>query len=218
MKKKACTERNRSGFTLVEMLVVIAILGVFGTLIVVIFTRTLRGGGKTQIIEAIKQNGQSVLEMMDKTTRSANLVVCPPVSNPSGKNLVVKSNEIYIRYRFVNPSPSPNPTTNGLIQQDNPINSAERNLSRYQINREYPDNDFINKICGANDPMDNPTSLTDTNNQTGVSIDNGVFTREISAGYKDQVTIKFDVKPAVEASQVVGQVDPVTFQTTVQLR
>ena len=82
----------KKGFTLVEILVVIAILSVLGVLILTIFTRTLRGSNKSQIIGKIKQNGQSVLEQMDKTVRNSDKVVCVISSN-----LVVVKNGIYTR-------------------------------------------------------------------------------------------------------------------------
>ncbi len=67
--------------------------------------------------------------------------------------------------------------------------------------------------------MPTPVILTDTKSQTGISVESGLFTRDRSAGFKDQVTIKFIVKPGVQApAAVAGQIDPVTFQTTVELR
>ena len=224
---------RQKGFTLVEMLVVIAILGVFGTLILVIFTRTLRGGGKTQIIEAIKQNGQSVLEVMDKSVRNADQIFCPSVASPDN-TLVVFKDGVFTRFRIVleqdiirNPltlyppgCQLVNRKSNGCIIQDNP---TERNPDTNTD--EGPDN-FKRRVCNPDDPMVQAAVLTDTNNQTGVSVDcvasdcvlNPFFFRETAAGYHDQLTIKFDLQPAVEVSQVVGQIDPVTFQTTVQLR
>jgi len=204
---------KRNGFTLVEVLVAIALLSIFGVLIVTIFTRTLRGGNKTQIITAIKQNGQSVLEIMDKTIRNADNVVC--LSNDS-KTLVVVKDGLYTRYRFTDPRPSSNPTVNGFIEQDNPVKGTDPSTGR-----EYADPAFVNKVCFANDPMDQSTLtlLTNTQAQSGVSVENGSFTKDPSAGYKDQVTIKFDLKPGVQAPQAVaGQIDSVHFQTTIQLR
>lgn len=212
---------KQKGFTLVEVLVAIALLSIFGVLIVTIFTRTLKGGNKTQIITAIKQNGQSVLEIMDKTIRNSDDVVCPTITDscnltaPSScKNLVVKSNGTYTRYRFIDPILTSNPPVNGSIQQDNPVKGIDLSTGR-----EYADPAFINKICAAADPMQDPISLSNTQRQTGVSVENGTFTKNSSAGYKDQVTVKFDLKPGVEAGQAVsGQIDAVNFQTTIQLR
>ena len=197
----------KKGFTLVEILVVIAILSVLGVLILTIFTRTLRGSNKSQIIGKIKQNGQSVLEQMDKTVRNSDKVVCVISSN-----LVVVKNGIYTRYRFIPPTSS----ANGLIQQDNP---AKQNVQDSNPPSEETDSEFKNRVCTIDDSMSEALIITDTNLQTGVSVENGLFTRDSPAGFLDQVTISFVLKPAVNASQAVaGQIDPVSFQTTIQLR
>lgn len=201
--KKACTERSRSGFTLVEMLVVIAVLSIFGLLILTIFTRSLRGGNKAQIIGIIKQNGQAVLEQMDKTIRNSDNVVCPSNDTPS-TTLIVVQKGVYTRYRF----------TNDWIQLDNPSKTTD-----IDTGQEETDTKFKNRVCTVNNQMLQPTILTDTNLQTGVSVENGSFIRDKSAGFRDQVTIKFDLKPGVKAPEVIrGQIDAVNFQTTVQLR
>lgn len=225
MKKGlALSERSESkGFTLVEMLVVIAVLSLFGILILTIFTRTLKGGNKAQIIGTMKQNGQAVLEQMDKTVRNSDNVVCPtptdtcvtnPLTSPPCITLMMVKDGIYTRYRFIPPSASPK--ANGLIQRDNP---SKQPIAETNPPREETDTEFVNRVCTVNNQMSDPIILTDTNLQTGVSVENGSFSRDRSAGFRDQVTIKFDVAPAVEASQAIrGQIDAIRFQTTVQLR
>lgn len=195
------------GFTLVEMLVVIAVLSVASMLILTIFTRTLRGGNKAQITESIKQNGQLVLELVDKTIRNAERVVCPANSDTT---LVVVNGGLYTKFRFVSPTSS----LNGYIQQETfnlpsaPPAGSDPNL--------YIRN-FETTLCV--DPMQNPQVITDTNPQSGASIYNGLFTRVVSAGFKDQVAIEFDVRGGVQApAAVTGQIDPAGFQTTIQLR
>ena len=198
----------KKGFTLVEMLVVISILSIFGILILTIFTRSLRSSNKSQIIGVIKQNGQAVLENMDKIIRNADNVVCPFV-NPDGTRsttLVVVKNGIYTRFRF----------RNGLIEQDNP---RKQDVKDSRPVREETDTELVNRICHINDIALSPITLTDTNPQTGVSVENGSFVRDRAAGFQDQVTIGFAIKPGVDAPPAIaGQIDPVTFQTTVQLR
>lgn len=209
---------KKNAFTLVEMLVVIALLSIFGILILTIFTRSLRGGNKSQIIGIIKQNGQSVLEQMDKTIRNADNVVCLSNDNPS-TTLIVVQKGIYTRYRFILPSPPPPavPTVNGLIQQDNP---SKQPVAGSNPPREETDSELKNRICAvANQMSQPPTILTDTNPTTGVSVENGSFTPDKSAGFRDQITIKFNLNPGVEAPEVIrGQIDAVSFQTTIQLR
>ena len=215
MIKKAMPA-GRQGFTLVELLVVIAILAIAVTFILTIFTSSLRGSNKSQIVSTIKQNGQSVLETMDKNVRNSDNVVCPSITPPattaSSTNLVVVSKGTYTRYRFIAPSPPVNPTVNGLIQQDNPAKQTVLGI-------EETDPEFINRVCTLTDPMQGVNILTDTNPQTGVSAVNGLFTRSRQAGSRDSVTIRFDLSPGISAPAVIaGQIDPVTFQTTIQLR
>lgn len=206
-----------NGFTLVEMLIVIAILSVVGVLILTIFTRTLRGNNKSQIIGAIKQNGQLVLETMDKTIRNSDRVVCAP-----GLTIVVVKEGKYTRYRFTAPNTNSSPPANGYLQQEifglpsSPPSGGDQKLFI---------RDFESTIC--TDPSVNPQILTDTNLETGVSVDcidsncntNPVFKGDKPVGYKAQVTINFALWPGVQASQIVrGQIDATRFQTTIQLR
>lgn len=195
-----------NGFTLVEIIVVIAIIAIAGTMLVVIFSSTLRGSNKAQMLAVIKQNGQSVLENMDKIIRNADNVVC---LNDDNATLVVVKNGIYTRYKFVLPVAN----TNGMIQQDNPVQPSSGDKS--DIER------FKNQVC--TDPMhtDSPVvnMLTDTNPLSGVSVENGVFARDLSPGFKDQITVKFDLRPGVGVPAAIsGQIDPISFQTAIQLR
>lgn len=223
---------KKMGFTLIEMLVVLSLLSIFGVLILTIFTRSLRGNNKSQIIGVIKQNGQTVLEMMDKLIREADFVVCPRVNSPSSKTLVVVKDGQYTRYRFIIPRAANSLTrndcmavsdtdltkaTNGCIISDNP--SKETVGTDSTTGKEYADPAFVNKVCADADILISPTTLTDTNPQTGISVLDGSFALNKQTGFKDQVTVKFKLKPGIYASDLVaGQIDAVSFQTTVQLR
>ncbi|MDO8573980.1 MAG: type II secretion system protein [Candidatus Daviesbacteria bacterium] len=226
MKKEKCLPAGRQGFTLVEMLVVMAITAIVGTMLMVIFTNTLRGSNKAQILAVIKQNGQAVLDNMDKNIRGADNVICPTPSNPSNTLVIVK-NGCYTRYKFVDPTPDPNPTQNGQIQQDNPQPDPSTPCTQNSPAPTPVDiQAFINNVCL--DPMVNPTILTDTNSQTGVSIiktkdsignDLPFFVPSNPSGFKKSVTIQFALKPGVDVPAAISdQIDPVTFQTTIELR
>lgn len=211
------------GFTLAEILVVIAIVAIVGTILVLIFTNTLRGSNKSQILSAMKQNGQAVLDSMSRTIRSADNVVCP--ASESSNTIVIVKNGTYSRYRVVlstdivgsAPASCLRMGSNGCIVFDNPTPSPSETIPQL----------FINRVCNAADSMSSAQILTDTNLLTGVAIDciasdcitNPFFTRNKSAGFKDQVTVKFNLKPGVGAPPTIaGQIDPISFQTTVELR
>lgn len=195
--------KTSSGFTLMEVLVVVAVLSIFGTALTVIFTRSLIGSSRAQVVGVIKQNGQAALELMDKAIRGADSVVCLDPGFPA-KVLVIKKEDSYIRYTFVDPQPS----LNGYLKQDHP-----------PFNPNLTD---TSTLCAAATLTPNAAPLTD-NNQTpgslGVSVQDGSFQRSRSGVAADLVTVNFKVGPGVQTSpSLYGQIDPVLFQTTIQLR
>ncbi|OGE14986.1 hypothetical protein A3F00_05030 [Candidatus Daviesbacteria bacterium RIFCSPHIGHO2_12_FULL_37_11] len=206
---------NSSAFTIVEVLVVIFVISVMGTIITEIFSRSLRGGNKAQIIAAIKQNGQATLEAMDKTIRNSDEVVCPVITGEGsifGDTAAVVKDGKYTRFRFKAEATG----TNGYIVQDNPLYVPP-----------LAQESFINDICNIDwDDPNSPgaVSITDRNTKTGVSVSYvpataAIFTRNKKSGFNDTLTISFDLKPGVQAPEAVsGQIDPVTFTTTIQLR
>lgn len=185
------------GFTLVEILVVVAILALAGVILVVIFANTLRGSSKSQILGAIKQNGQAALDKMDKTIRNADNVICY-----TSDTLVILKNGVYTRFKFIVGSP----TDNGKITEDHPTPPAGDITS------------WTSTAC--TDPPDPAASiLTDTNLKTGVKVETGNFQQTKPAGFKAQVEVSFTLAPPPQAPAVIaGQIDSVKFQTTVQLR
>lgn len=183
------------GFTLVEILVVVAILALAGVIMVVIFANTLRGSSKSQILGVIKQNGQAALDKMDKTIRNADNVICQ-----NSNTLVIIKDGIYTRFRFIDIS------SQGKITEDHPTPPAGDITS------------WTAAVC--TDPPDPAASiLTDTNPKTGVKVETGNFQQTKPAGFKAQVEVSFTLAPPPQAPSVIaGQIDSVKFQTTVQLR
>lgn len=199
---------KKFGFTLIEVLVVIGVLSVIAVLILTIFSRSLRGNNKAQILSVIKQNGQSVLENIDKTIRGSDNVVCPAEKFSDPKTLVVRSEGIYTRYRF---------TDDGKIKQDNPVKQP---LENSDSPRQETEAELVNRVCTLGSIMsDNSVILTDTNTKTGVLVEDGSFTRNKLDGFSDQMKVKFDLKPGDGAPEAVaGQIDAIHFETTIQLR
>lgn len=198
---------NSSAFTLVEILVVIAVVSIVGTILAAIFINTLRGGNKSQILALIKQNGQAVLENMDKTIRGADNVVC---SSSTGNTLVVVKNGCYTRYRF----------KDSQIWQDNPQPDSSTSCITNPPSPTPKDiKTFTNDVCTDSDPMNSPNILTDINPQSGVSVSAGLFTRSAQPGLKDSITVTFTLDHGISApASVAGQIDPVVFTTTIGLR
>lgn len=82
--------KNRNiqcGFTLVELLAVIAIFGVIGGIAASILVTSLRISKKTDVIINVKQNGTYILDQTEKTLREArflkNPFPCGPQSSPT---------------------------------------------------------------------------------------------------------------------------------------
>lgn len=212
-----------SGFTLAEILVVIAILAIAGTMLVAVFTDTLRGSNKSQILSVIKQNGQEFLASMTQVIRSADNVVC--VTPAPGYTLIIVKNGIYSRYRFI----PPNNTVAALGSCGNLSGNANGCFLRDQPDVAASDlKAFINRLCtDDSDPLSNAVTLTDINTQSGVSVEclssnciaNPIFKRGSAVGYSDQVTLQFNLRPGVDVpAQIKDQIDPTSFQTTIQLR
>ncbi len=73
---------SNRGFTLAEILVVIGVMSIAGLMIALVFQRTISGGNKAQILSYTKQNGQTALEIIDKTIRDSDNIFCWVVSSP----------------------------------------------------------------------------------------------------------------------------------------
>ena len=64
---------NKSGFSLIEILVVIVILGVLGTVATQSLFSLLRGAAKTEVVKEVKQNGDYALSVMEVKLRNSTI-------------------------------------------------------------------------------------------------------------------------------------------------
>jgi prepilin-type N-terminal cleavage/methylation domain-containing protein len=79
-----------NGFTLIEMLVVIVLIGLLVTTGSLVFIASLKASSKSQVMTAIKQEGNYALGLMERYIRNARKInVCQPAGN---NNLLTLTN------------------------------------------------------------------------------------------------------------------------------
>lgn len=202
-----------AGFTLVEMIVVVAIVGVLGFIMTDLLTNTLRGQDKVQLLNHIKQNGQVTLDRLSNEIRQAEKIICVNDDFTGNTDTIVLFKEgKYTRYRFY-----PEGTDNGYISWDN--------LSPGDVvvqSRSF--------FCESAQNTADKNILTDTDSRSGISLkyadttgsfSTKIFNKDPNPGYKETVTIKFRAKQGVGAgttSESSVNDEGILFQTTVQIR
>lgn len=205
------------GYTLVELVIAIAAIGILGIILTDTFVQNLRGQKKVTIITQVKQSGQSVLDRLTNQIKGAEKVVCSRVNPANGRHfLVVAQKGVYHRFIYV-PATS---TANGYIGYDNPPTTVT--LSDNSTILTNPCNE---EIDAAFDTL-NAIKLTDTNTVSGVSIKKdcdtcNVFSKTTGANGKDAITVDFKVDVGVGAGTTVENLvseGGVRFNTTIQLR
>lgn len=184
------------GFTLVEVVVMIAVFGILGLIITDTLTTVLKGQSKVGTISEVKQHGQVVLDKLEKTIREADRIACANDADPNKDALVIVDNGIYTRYKYVAPVAS---SSNGYIAVDNKT------------------------LC--DEPLDlNVVKLNNDDPVKGISIQffegaDKLFVRNFSAGFKDVITIQFRANSGVLSQNTESQIlGGVKFETTVELR
>ncbi len=211
MKKE---KRFCYGFTLVELLVVVAIMVVLGLIFTDTLIQSFRGQSKVKAINLIKQNSQVTLDKIANEIRQAEAVVCvsahDTTNNPNNiptDTIVIARNGNFIRYRFYE-AKSTSPQANGYIAMDYTSSPSEN-------------------AC-KNEAQLSQTSLTDQNLSAGISVvrdgSSPVFSwdrKESETGYNDLVTVKFRATAGIGAGETYEntvQEGGILFNTTIQVR
>lgn len=102
----------QKGFTVIEILVVLVVLLVVGSIIVTIFTSSLRGTNKVNSIDSVRRNGNYALEQMGKMIRYARSFDGVSANGTSwSTNCVAPS--------IPAPTPTPTPVTYNFIRITN---------------------------------------------------------------------------------------------------
>lgn len=227
---KLTLKNYQKGFTLIEVMVVIAVLGVIGIVLSDLLTRAFSGSDKTRLLARVKNNGQSALNIIDQTIRGSDVVVCPAygVSDPNNSLVVRGKDGAYVRFRYQPQTASP--LVNGVIYK--------LTFSPAILERIDPDNLPI-KLCQAqalsddngtmltfNGTANGEVAITDIDLINGVSVSNvtaqPVFKRLQSGGFADVVEVKFLLSPGLSTGggieNTLGGAGSVLFQTSIQLR
>lgn len=213
-------KRNQMGFTLVEAVVAIAIIGVIGVIMSDILTRAFDNTQKTNLISNVQQNGQSALSAFEDTIRYSEFVCLGGIDSQGLTEpnrmvsytqpvLVVFREGRYIRLRIIPQSGN----TNGFISEDYPaepaIDKTATDLCRSpftSINSRKVTNDTMLSVkSGSIMLLSNPVNTTQT-----------IGTKDVS------VNINFAIGSfagsASTAESQIGQNNEVVFQSTAQFR
>jgi len=81
---------KKNGFTLIEMMMVVGILGIIVVLGSGAFFSILRGSTKTKTLQMVKQNGDYAISVMERMIRNARALVSP-VSDSTVSSITIKN-------------------------------------------------------------------------------------------------------------------------------
>lgn len=203
MKK---TDKSNLGFTLIEAIIAIGIIGFIGFILSDLLSKTFKGSDKTKLVSKIVQNGQVALNHLEQAIRNSDAVICTGAfTTPPAPTVVIFTKGQYTRFAIYTSA-----SVNGYISQD----------TLTVTNAPVTKNDFCNKQLSSGEFTSESIKLTDSLEDSGVSVIDGSFTKIASQeGKSDAVTIWFKVGRSVSSGQgFQDKLSPVDFQTTVKLR
>ncbi|OGD84974.1 hypothetical protein A3B51_00280 [Candidatus Curtissbacteria bacterium RIFCSPLOWO2_01_FULL_41_18] len=187
----------KAGFTLIEFLVVLGILAVTVSSTVLFLNSVLKGSNQSTITAEVKQNGQVVLDSVERQIRGAkDATTC-----------------------FSAPCPPPPYNHIKLVRVD-----PDAPLHIKCFSPTSSKNGRIATATGDSPPDSQYVDLTNTDKINGANITNCDF-RAFPAGFSAEgqampavVSIKFIVSQGLEAPSRQDYVASVSLQTTISLR
>ena len=201
MKKRIFN--SKSGYTLVELLAVMAIIIVVGTIMTGILISSLRGGNKSNALDNVRQNGNDLIAQMSKTIAYAKRF-----------NGVSVNGNSYIINCFQSISASPTPTPTPIKYKFIKITSFDDSVTVFSCNGEsdIPSNTLASK----SDSLE-AVSLIDTSTvllQPGLCYFSCIQT---NFGQSPTIGIYFTLSQ-ITLSNFAEKQATVPFQTSVTMR
>lgn len=194
---------RRNGFSMVEVVIAITIIGVVGIFVSTVLTRSYKASNQSDKLGKLKQNGQVAIDLMAESIRNAEGVVCYGGTVSRKTSIVIRNLDgKYIKYKFIDPVYSGGSvTSNGYI-----------------IKQEFLNPSDYDNFCTTDLASPTPVAITNNNNSTGVSVSDGEFDKLTpSTSSKDSVMISFQVSNTLTAVSASDS-DTTLMQTTVQVR
>lgn len=202
---------RKNGFSMIEVVIAITILGVVGVFVSTILTRSYNAGNQSNRIGRLKQNGQVAIDIMAEAIRSSEGVVCYGGPTGNRSEIVVRTLEgKYVKYKFLDPClTGSNVTSNGYIVKQEGLSPT--NYSSFCSPAR-------SQSCAAAATTPPEIPLTNTDSLSGVSISNGKFDKLTpTTSSKDTVMISFHVSGTLTATSS-AESNTALMQTTVQVR
>jgi len=94
-------KKDKDGFTLIEMLVVVTVLGVIVVLVTEILFTIVRSANKSRLTTDAKQNGEYALAVMSKMIRNAKTVTCDSSSGTASEITILNPDFNSTTFEFV---------------------------------------------------------------------------------------------------------------------
>jgi prepilin-type N-terminal cleavage/methylation domain-containing protein len=239
---------KEKGFTLIEILVVIAIIGVIAGITSDIFVQVIKASNKANITTEIKQNGDSVLNQIDRLVRNADSVVffgkraygaltfsaLSLASTQSCTNTIKATRDTTFDICTLivkNPQPQGGYTrldlrlekeeecaTSALFTTNDKVISGSNTECNGNIQIAIGSDSDLSDLQLGTPSTVTPQLLTNTEKKSGVSVTD--LTMEVipSTGHPTLVRIGYSLAQGIAATSRIDAQANVDFETTISLR
>lgn len=186
------------GFTLIEILVVVALLSTVGLITAVILYSSLRGGEKTKLILSAKENGNYAVSIFSREARYANYFYgLSPDGATSSYSVDACSSAVSYPYAKI-------------------VNSANEELVFACVG-----NGITLTRDGKTENLINTTQVGVVPSSCGFTCKSATTVGSYTLGLSFQLIDRFSVTPSASVENVVFEkrlVSPIRFETSVTLR